>query len=120
VSRRFRAASLGAVFLLLVPAHARAEFAEGDQVVTTENTDLRGSDGTTKTVKAAMPLVVEAADGTSLRVKEAPDGVSGLIDPEKVVASDKALDYFTARIKQNPKDARAYEIRGDYYCFVTS
>lgn len=115
MSRRIRDVWLCVVFGLVVAADARAEFAAGDQVVSTENTELRGDDGATTPVKVATLLVVEAVNGTSLRVRETPDGVSALIDLGKVVASDKAIDYFTAKIKQNPKDARAYEIRGDYY-----
>lgn len=100
---------------LFLPEGVDADVVAGDSVVTIEKTDLRLADGQAVPLNAATLLVVEAVEGKSLLVKEEPDGKPGWVDAANVVGANEALEHFTARIKANPKDARAYEVRGDYY-----
>jgi len=104
-----------AASFLLAPPRSLAQFADGDSVVSTENVELRDPDGGVIPLKAATLLVVNEVKGDSLLVQEGTDGEAGWIAAAKVVREDKALDYFTEKIKANPKNARAYEVRGDYY-----
>jgi tetratricopeptide (TPR) repeat protein len=55
-------------------------------------------------------VTVIAEKGGKLKVRQ--NGVEGWFDKNDAVLFEKAVDFFTAQIKNNPKNVRAYECRG--------
>ena len=94
--------------LLLAPL-AIVELEPGDKVVVTRSCQMQATTGSSVPLPAGATLTIVGVTGERLKVAA---GRVGAIDPQNVIAANKADDHFSELIAKNPADAGALRARG--------